>query len=129
METCRFCGAPVAGSKCDRCGQASALLSPAAANDPFTQAYGSPSFAPPSDVSGKKIAAGICGILFGALGVHKFILGYKKQGLIMLLVTILTFGLAAIVVGIIGFIEGIVYLTKSDHEFYATYVANKRKWF
>jgi len=129
MEMCRVCNTPVSGPRCDRCGQASALLSPPAINDPFTQAYGSPSSNPNYNVSGKKIAAGICGILLGALGVHKFILGYTKQGLIMLLVTLLTFGLAAIVVGIIGLIEGIVYLTKSDQEFFSTYVVNKRKWF
>ena len=35
------------------------------------------------DVSGNKIAAGICGILLGSLGIHKFILGYSKEGLIM----------------------------------------------
>jgi TM2 domain-containing membrane protein YozV len=59
------------------------------------------------DVSGNKIAAGICGILLGALGIHKFILGYSKEGLIMLLVSILTCGIGAIPMGIIGFIEGI----------------------
>jgi hypothetical protein len=37
-----------------------------------------------------KIAAGVCGILLGSLGIHKFILGYTGAGLIMLLVTILT---------------------------------------
>ena len=37
--------------------------------------------------SEKKIAAGICGILLGALGVHKFILGYTLQGIIMLVLT------------------------------------------
>lgn len=129
METCRVCSSLITGPRCDRCGQASALLSPPVIDDPFTQAYISSPVFPSTDVSGKKIAAGICGILFGALGVHKFILGYTKQGLIMLLVTLLTFGLAAIIFGIIGFIEGIVYLTKSDQEFYATYVANRRKWF
>ena len=29
----------------------------------------------------KKIAAGVCGILLGALGIHKFILGYNTQGI------------------------------------------------
>lgn len=77
----------------------------------------------------KKIAAGICGILLGALGIHKFILGYTKQGLIMLLVTVLTIGLAGFVMGIIGLIEGILYLTKSDEEFVRVYVQNKRGWF
>lgn len=77
----------------------------------------------------KKIAAGICGILLGALGIHKFILGYTKEGLIMLLVTVLTLGLAGFIMGIIGLIEGIVYLTKSDDEFVKTYVAGKKGWF
>lgn len=77
----------------------------------------------------KKIAAGVCGILLGALGVHKFILGYTKEGLIMLLVSLLTLGFLAFVVGIIGLIEGIIYLTKTDEEFVQVYVTGKRGWF
>ncbi|MFM2082545.1 MAG: hypothetical protein RL380_1236 [Verrucomicrobiota bacterium] len=77
----------------------------------------------------KKIPAGICGILLGAFGVHKFVLGYTKEGLIHLLVTILSLGLLGFVSGIIGLIEGIIYLTKSDEEFVATYVAGKKGWF
>jgi len=79
--------------------------------------------------SEKKIPAGICAILLGALGVHKFILGYTKEGLIMLLVTILTLGLAGFIMGIIGLIEGIMYLTKSDEEFARIYVQGKKGWF
>lgn len=79
--------------------------------------------------SSKKIAAGICGILLGALGIHKFILGYTQEGLIMLLVSLLTCGLGAGVMGIIGLIEGILYLTKTDAEFINTYLINKRGWF
>lgn len=77
----------------------------------------------------KKIVAGICGILIGGLGVHKFILGYNTEGLIMLLATLLTCGLAGIVTGIIGLVEGIIYITKSDEEFVQTYIQNKRGWF
>lgn len=77
----------------------------------------------------KKIPAGICGILLGALGVHKFILGYNKEGLIMLLVSLLSCGIASPIMGIIGLIEGIMYLVKSDEEFVATYVQNKKGWF
>lgn len=77
----------------------------------------------------RKIPAGICGILIGALGVHKFILGYTTEGLIMLLGTILTCGIGAIVLGPIGLIEGIIYLCKTDQDFYDTYVAKKRGWF
>lgn len=96
-----------------------------------------------SDISGKKLAAGICGILLGTLGIHKFVLGYNTEGLIMLLVSLLTSGLVAPVMGIslvapvmgipvmgiIGLIEDIIYLTKSDEEFYRTYIASKKGWF
>jgi TM2 domain-containing membrane protein YozV len=77
----------------------------------------------------KKLPAGICGILLGCLGVHKFVLGYTKEGLIMLLVTVLTCGYGGAVMGIIGLIEGIIYLTKSDEDFVQTYVRNKKGWF
>jgi TM2 domain-containing membrane protein YozV len=79
--------------------------------------------------SEKKIAAGVCGILLGALGIHKFILGYTKEGVIMLLVTILTLGFGGFIMGIIGLIEGIIYLTKTDADFVATYVNGKKGWF
>ncbi len=78
----------------------------------------------------KKVVAGICGILLGALGVHKFILGYTREGVIMLLVSLLTCGLGSPIMGIIGLVEGIIYLTKTDEEFVATYVSpNKKGWF
>ena len=73
--------------------------------------------------------AGLCGIFLGALGIHKFILGYKKAGIIMLCITICTCFYGGIVTGLIGFIEGIIYLTKSDAEFNLTYVQNKKEWF
>jgi TM2 domain-containing membrane protein YozV len=79
--------------------------------------------------SNNKIAAGICGILLGSLGIHKFVLGYTKEGVIMLLVTVLTCGFGSIVMGPIGLIEGILYLVKSDEEFVRTYVTNKKGWF
>jgi len=82
------------------------------------------------DFAGKKIAVGICGILIGALGIHKFILGLTTPGIIMLLlVSILTCGQGAMVMGVIGLIEGILYLTKSDEEFYQIYAVEKRGWF
>jgi len=77
----------------------------------------------------KKIVAGILGILLGALGIHKFFLGYTKEGVIMLLVTVLTFGLGGFIMGVIGLIEGIMYLIKPDEEFVATYITGKKGWF
>ena len=84
---------------------------------------------PQEDVSGKKLAAGLCGILLGALGIHKFVLGYTTEGLIMLLVSLCSCGLLSWVMGIIGIIEGIVYLTKTDAEFYQSYVVYHKGWF
>ncbi len=77
----------------------------------------------------KKLIAGILGILLGTFGVHKFVLGYQKEGMIMLFVTILTCGIGAGVMGIIGLIEGIIYLTKTDEEFYEMYQLNQKTWF
>ena len=81
------------------------------------------------EASSKKIAAGICGILVGSLGIHKFVLGINTPAVIMLLVTLLTCGIGAIVMHAIGLVEGIIYLTKSDAEFYQTYVVGKKEWF
>lgn len=85
----------------------------------------------PSTVPGaeKKLAAGICGILLGCFGVHKFVMGYTMEGVIMLLVTLLTCGIGSPIMGIIGLIEGIMYLSKSDEEFVSTYVSQKKGWF
>jgi TM2 domain-containing membrane protein YozV len=73
----------------------------------------------------KKTTAGICGILLGGFGVHKFILGYTTEGIIMLVALFCTCGLS----GIVGLVEGIIYLTKSDEEFVETYINNKKGWF
>ena len=80
-----------------------------------------------------KLAAGLLGIFLGSLGIHKFYLGYNQAGLIMLLVTvvgsILTIGLAGAVMAVIGLIEGIIYLTKTDQDFYQTYEVGQKQWF
>ncbi|MFK5958883.1 MAG: TM2 domain-containing protein [Lutibacter sp.] len=73
----------------------------------------------------KKVLVGVLAILFGGLGIHKFILGYTKAGIIQLIITFVSCGILAI----IPFIEGIIYLTKSDEEFFNTYQANKKEWF
>jgi len=76
-----------------------------------------------------KLPAGICGILLGSLGIHKFILGYTGAGLIMLLVTLLTCGIGGVVMHVIGLIEGIIYLCKPDDEFVRVYVDGRKEWF
>jgi TM2 domain-containing membrane protein YozV len=77
----------------------------------------------------KRILAGGMGIIFGALGLHKFVLGYTREGLIMLLVSLLSFGFLAGLMALIGLVEGIVYLSKSEEDFYNTYQAGKKTWF
>lgn len=77
----------------------------------------------------KKMVAGILGILLGSLGIHKFYLGYQKEGIIMLLVSVLSCGFIAPIISIIGIVEGIMYLTKSDEEFVATYITGQKPWF
>jgi TM2 domain-containing membrane protein YozV len=72
----------------------------------------------------KKIVAGIFGILLGGLGIHKFYLGYTKEGIIQIVLSLIC-GIGAI----IGLIEGIIYLTKSDEDFVATYITGKKGWF
>jgi TM2 domain-containing membrane protein YozV len=83
------------------------------------------------EFSNKKIPAGILGILLGCLGIHKFILGLNTAGVIMLVVSIvgLCFYLPTIVMGVIGLVEGIIYLTKSDEDFYQAYAVQKKEWF
>lgn len=86
---------------------------------------------PPAD-SKNKIAAGLLAIFLGSLGIHKFYLGYTQAGLIMFLVSILgsfLFFLGPAVMGIIALIEGIIYLTKTDQQFYEIYVVGKKPWF
>jgi TM2 domain-containing membrane protein YozV len=73
----------------------------------------------------KKLAAGLCGILLGGFGVHKFILGYTTEGILEIVITICTCGVGHF----IGLIEGIIYLTKSDEEFVRTYIQGRKAWF
>jgi TM2 domain-containing membrane protein YozV len=86
----------------------------------------------------KKMAAGVCGILLGGFGVHKFILGFTTPGIIMLAVWLAGAGLgtclfvpvvASLAMSVIGVVEGIIYLTKSDDDFYQTYAVQKKEWF
>tara|TARA_A100000171_G_scaffold29031_1_gene27126 strand:+ start:16179 stop:16481 length:303 start_codon:yes stop_codon:yes gene_type:complete len=88
-------------------------------------------------VENKKMLAGLLGIFLGGFGAHKFVLGYTQEGLILLGILLLSFPLMCIIIGaftmyipiIIGLIEGIIYITKTDEEFYNTYQVGKKPWF
>jgi TM2 domain-containing membrane protein YozV len=60
-----------------------------------------------------KLAAGLLGILIGALGIHNFYLGFTGKGIAQLLITVLSFGILAFIPAIWGLIEGILILTGS----------------
>ena len=82
--------------------------------------------------SSNRVIAGVMGILLGCLGIHKFVLGYSGAGIIMLLVSIggcLLFFIGPMVMGLIGFIEGIIYLTMSEREFRKVHGRQRRSWF
>ena len=70
-----------------------------------------------------RVTCGILAILLGGLGIHKFMLGNITGGIIMIVLSCCGVG------SIIGLIEGIIYLTKTDEEFYQTYVVEKKAWF
>ncbi|MCE2817815.1 MAG: TM2 domain-containing protein [Ilumatobacteraceae bacterium] len=101
-------------------------------SDPFSMPVPPP---PGGGNKKEKVAAGLLAIFLGGLGIHKFYLGGKQQktaGIIMLVVWVVGFCLffvGPIVIGIIAFIEGIIYLTKDDAEFQATYGDGDKAWF
>jgi TM2 domain-containing membrane protein YozV len=88
-------------------------------------------------VENKKVLAGLLGIFLGGFGAHKFVLGYTREGLILLGVLLVSFPLMCVIIGgftmyipiIIGLIEGVIYITKSDEDFYNTYQVGKKPWF
>ena len=86
----------------------------------------------------KKLIAGLLGIFLGGWGIHKFFLGYKQAGITMLVVwaiaTVIGWVVPPVRIAIsllhlVGLIEGILYLVKSDSEFEATYLQGKKEWF
>jgi TM2 domain-containing membrane protein YozV len=72
----------------------------------------------------QRVLCGVMGILLGGLGIHRFVLGDITGGVLRILLSFFCF-----VGGIIGLIEGIIYLTKSDEEFIRVYQVEKKAWF
>ena len=106
---CPKCGVPpmIERNFCNHCGAQTT-----AAQMLCTQCGASLAGADPK--SKEKLVAGLLAIFLGALGIHKFYLGYNKEGLIMLLVTVVggmvTCGMSSFAISIIALIEGIIYL-------------------
>ena|SRR5690606_23791286 len=91
----------------------------------------------PVPESNKRIIAGVLAIVLGSFGIHKFVLGYTTEGIVLLVLTVIGYATMCLAVGfiflsataLIGLIEGIIYLTKSDDEFYRIYQQGRKGWF
>jgi len=101
LPRCVACGGKVSplAQSCPHCGQPAPTLAQ-----------------PISDKS--RLLAGLLGIFLGGLGVHRFYLGYIGIGIIQIILTILTLGLASLW----GFIEGIVILAVGMRDAQGRYV-------
>ncbi len=84
----------------------------------------------------KQRLAGWLAILVGPFGVHKFVLGYYRAGLIMLLAPVVVIPAGwwastavSLAMGIIGLIEGLIYLSQTPQQFKARYIDAKKEWF
>ena len=79
----------------------------------------------------QKWPAVILAFTVGWLGIHKFYLGYKSEGLVMLLVALIgsiCFGLGLTAMLVIGYIEAVKYVTLTEEDFEATYISNYKGW-
>ena len=113
---CSNCGSPtqVNQAMCTKCGVA------------VTNSGG-------SSGTKSKIVAGLLAIFLNCLGIHKFYLGYNKEGAIYLAISLIaglpTCFVSVGIMTVIGWIEGIIYLTKSDEDFDRIYVQGRKGWF
>ena len=106
--------------------------------DPNTQSY---AHAVPTPVKGRgfgsarkeKWSAVALAYTLGWLGIHKFYLGYKNEGTIMMVISIVgaicTFGLGTIVMVIIAIVEAAHYVALTEEDFQKTYVEGRKGWF
>ncbi len=76
-------------------------------------------------VQSQRVLCGVLGILIGGIGIHRFVLGDVVGGILRIVITAVTCGFGSL----IGLIEGIIYLTKTDEEFIEIYQVGKKAWF
>jgi TM2 domain-containing membrane protein YozV len=83
------------------------------------------------------LVAGLLALFLGTLGVHKFYMGYAREGTILLAVTLVSWVLTIIFIGFIGLlatgvialVEAVIYLTAGQTKFRETYINSHKSWF
>jgi TM2 domain-containing membrane protein YozV len=105
---------------------------------PYNQQYGQqPGYQPPLPKRGwgseekDKWVAAVLAFTLGVFGIHKFYLGYKNEGMIMLLVSLigsLCLGLGPLVMLVIAYIEAVRYVILTQQDFQTTYVIGSKPW-
>jgi len=127
-KLCSQCGAPVdaKASICKYCG-ADIVVQPQFSTQqqaphytpPKAPIYTQQQVYPPNNVDiyeKSKTVAGVLAIFLGAMGIHKFYLGHIGMGIVYMMFC------WTCIPSIIGIVEGIIYLTSTDEQFYIKYV-------
>lgn len=113
-RVCPGCGVPAGKGRryCPNCGAQVSELAVycVKCGSPLGENAGRPDV-PPGYMQKSKLAAGLLGILIGALGIHNFYLGYTSKGVAQLLISVLSCGILAFASAIWGLVEGIMILT------------------
>lgn len=91
---------------CPHCGNHIQPHELAAKQIPLAGMPPAPGAAPASLSWRNRWVAGILGVVLGAFGVHRFYLGYTGTGVIQIILTFCTAGVA----GLWGFVEGVLIL-------------------
>lgn len=71
-----------------------------------------------SGESDERLVAGVLAIVLGGIGAHKFYIGKTGQGVVYPCFSWM------LIPAVVGLIEGVIYLTKSDEEFREQYMAD-----
>ena len=80
----------------------------------------------------EKWVAAALAFCLGFLGIHKFYLGYKTEGIVMLVVSLVgavcTLGLGFMVMVVIAYIEAVRYVVLTQEDFERTYIHDYKGW-
>lgn len=139
---CRNCGKPVPedAKKCGHCGvtpTANYIFCSNCGKTTIDNPMVCPScktvfFSKTRESRSKRVTTYLA-LFLGSLGVHKFYLGFVKEGFIMAAISIIGrsffWGIPSIIMVLIALIEATIYWKTSEKDFERIYVIERRKWF